>query len=514
MTARKLALNLQPNSLKANIAINYVSQIYSIGIGLVMSPIYLARMGPEAFGLVGFFTMMTAWFQLLDMGLTPMLAREVARFRGGAVGPEALRSLLRVLEIAFVAVGVIAGLAAVFAAHGIATHWLTARVLAPQQVIQSVMLMGLTVPLRWISGLYRGVCNGFERQVWLGWFTIVIATLRFVGILAIFATVGTMPTAFFAYQLCIAALELAGLFVVAYLFVPRHVPAVLTLAPLKANLRFSLMIAFGASVWVATTQMDKLVLSKVLTLSEYGIFSIGVMAASVINALNGPLSEAVLPRLTRLAATGDMPGVSALYSQATQLICVIVAPPVAMLAFFAEPILTAWTRNPSVAHHAAPILCLYAVGNGLLAITAFPYYLQSANGDLRLHVVNNILLLVFLIPGVILAATHYGGVGAGSVWVGINLLALLFWIPIVHARFLDGSHMHWLLRDVGAVVAPVALAAWLARSLLPLPDGRWQVLAVLALLGCTLLTVAATGSSTAQALLKRWLLRRRQQVVS
>lgn len=312
-----MASRLQPNTLKASIALNYVSQIYGIGIALVMSPIYLARMGPEAYGLVGFFTMMSAWFQLLDMGLTPMLSREVARFRGGAVGPEMLRSLLRILELAFAAVGVIAGLAVVIMAHTIATHWLNPKELSPQQVTTSVMLMGLTVPLRWISGLYRGVCNGFERQVWLGWFTVAIATLRFVGILVIFATVGTMPTAFFGYQLCIAALELACLAMLSYAFIPRHVAARLTLAPLKANLSFSLMIAFAAGVWILTTQMDKLVLSKVLTLSEYGVFSIGAVAASVIISLNGPLSEAVLPRLTRLAAAGDMPGVTALYSHST-----------------------------------------------------------------------------------------------------------------------------------------------------------------------------------------------------
>jgi len=510
MFTKKLASRLQPNSLKASIALNYVSQIYGIGIALVMSPIYLARMGPEAYGLVGFFTMMSAWFQLLDMGLTPMLSREVARFRGGAVGPEMLRSLLRILELAFAAVGVIAGLAVVIMAHTIATHWLNPKVLSPQQVTTSVMLMGLTVPLRWISGLYRGVCNGFERQVWLGWLTVAIATLRFVGILVIFATVGTMPTAFFSYQLCIAALELVCFATLSYAFIPRHVPAVLTLAPLKANLSFSLMIAFAAVVWILTTQMDKLVLSKVLTLSEYGVFSIGAVAASVIISLNGPLSEAVLPRLTRLAASGDMPAVAALYSQSTQIICTIVAPPVTILAFFAEPVLNAWTQNPQVAHQAAPILCLYAIGNGLLAIGTFPYYLQSAKGDLRLHVLNNILLLVISVPGVILAAARYGGIGAGSVWVAINLLCLIFWVPIVHARFFDGSHLKWVLRDICAIVVPVALMAWIAALAVPMPAGRFQVLAILAGLGCGLLGVATAASSTARTLIRQWLARNSQ----
>jgi O-antigen/teichoic acid export membrane protein len=207
---------------------------------------------------------------------------------------------------------------------------------------------------------------------------------------------------------------------------------------------------------------------------------------------------------------GDMLGVASLYSRSTQLICVVVAPPVAILAFFSEPVLNAWTHNPAVAHHAAPILCLYAVGNGLLAISAFPYYLQSAKGDLRLHVLNNILLLVLSVPGVILAAMHYGGIGAGAVWVAVNLLCLIFWVPIVHARFFDGSHLKWLLRDVCAVVVPVALVAWIAALTVPMPAGRFMVLSILAVLGCALLMVATASSSTARALIRQRLSRRLQ----
>jgi O-antigen/teichoic acid export membrane protein len=63
-------------SLKRNILANYASQTYVTLIGILMLPVYLRYMGAEACGLVGFFTMLNALFQLLDMGLTPTLARE------------------------------------------------------------------------------------------------------------------------------------------------------------------------------------------------------------------------------------------------------------------------------------------------------------------------------------------------------------------------------------------------------------------------------------------------------
>ena len=88
-------------SIKQNLIANYASQLYVMAIGVVMAPVYLSYMGQEAYGLIGFFIVMGAWFQLLDIGLTPTLVRETARFRGGAIGVNNLRSLLRALEIFF-----------------------------------------------------------------------------------------------------------------------------------------------------------------------------------------------------------------------------------------------------------------------------------------------------------------------------------------------------------------------------------------------------------------------------
>ncbi|NTW89015.1 MAG: oligosaccharide flippase family protein, partial [Desulfobulbaceae bacterium] len=94
-------------SLKKNIISNYISQIYGTLIGIVMVPLYIRYMGTEAYGLVGFFAMLQAWFQLLDMGLAPTMARETARFQGGATDALSLRRLLRVLEGIFFGVAIV-----------------------------------------------------------------------------------------------------------------------------------------------------------------------------------------------------------------------------------------------------------------------------------------------------------------------------------------------------------------------------------------------------------------------
>ncbi|MCI5140051.1 MAG: hypothetical protein D3922_16960, partial [Candidatus Electrothrix sp. AR1] len=65
-------------SLKKNIFANYVSQFAQILIGILAMPVYIKYMGAEAYGLVGFYIMLQAWMQLLDLGMTPTLIRETA----------------------------------------------------------------------------------------------------------------------------------------------------------------------------------------------------------------------------------------------------------------------------------------------------------------------------------------------------------------------------------------------------------------------------------------------------
>jgi len=484
-------------SIKRNLIANYASQLYVMGIGVIMAPVYLSYMGQEAYGLIGFFIVMGAWFQLLDIGLTPTLVRETARFRGGAISVNTLRSLLRALEIFFGIVSVAGGGAIVLLSKQIATDWLKVQHLPIEDVTQAIVLMGLAIPLRWIAGLYRSVVNGFEQQVWLGGYNIAIATFRFIGVLGIFKTLGATPENFFSYQLALAAIELGGLALMTYRLVRRGSVAreKFSWGPFRDNLTFSLTIAFTSTVWLALIQTDRMVLSKTLTLSAYGVFSIAIVAAATVSALNGALGQAILPRLTKFVAESDTAGMTNLYHNATQMACVIAAPVVATLAFFANPVLASWTGKVAIAHQAAPILVLYAIGNGLAWLSSFPYYLQYAKGNLRLHLIGNTIQLLFFVPLIFLAAEYYGPVGTGTVWALSNGLFFLIYTPIVHMRFFPGNHWKWLSGDILPIILPVAATGWLLSFILRWPSGRWLIFSQSFAVGLLLLTIGALFSS-------------------
>lgn len=485
-------------SLKHNILANYASQIYVTLIGIVMVPLYVKYMGAEAYGLVGFFAMLQAWFQLLDMGLTPTMARETARFNGGASDALSLRRLLRALEGIFIGIAVLGCAAMVAGSGAIASSWLKVQQLPLAEVQHAILLMAVIVALRWVCGLYRGAINGFERLVWLSGFNIAVATARFVLVIPLFMYVGTSPTEFFSYQLVVAMIELMVLVTKTYRLLPKANAGQRTpwqWAPLRGLLKFSLTIAFTSSVWVLVTQTDKLLLSKLLPLADYAYFTLAVLVASGVMVISGPISAALLPRLTKLAAEGDEAGLIRLYRNATQLVGVIAIPAALVLAFFAEQVLWAWTGDAAIARSAAPVLTLYALGNGILALGAFPYYLQFAKGDLTLHLIGNALFVLLLIPALVWATWQYGVIGAGYAWLGANSVYFLIWVPKVHRRFVKGLHTQWLLRDIGMTVCLAVAATALACVLIDWPQNRSYVFVLITLVSMTVLTISAIGSS-------------------
>lgn len=477
-------------TFKRNILASYASQIYVTTAGIVMVPLYIQYMGAEAYGLVGFFAMLQAWFNLLDMGLSPTMSRESARFNGGAISALEYRLLSRALEGLFAGIALMGGVLLFVLAEPIANRWLNVNALSISETVNCLRLMAVIVSLRWVCGFYRGVITGAEQLVWLSGLNSAIATLRYILIVPILLFISAAPLGFFVFQLFVTVVELGTLAWAAY----RILPPILVeqriqwqWAPVKPVLKFALSIAFTSAVWVLVTQTDKLVLSKILPLEDYGYFTVAVLLAGGSMMVSGPISGPIMPRMARLQAEGRHDDLIALYRRATHMVVVVALPVALVLAFFAPQVLWALTGDYVLVHKAAPALTLYATGYGFLAVGAFPYYLQFAKGDLKLHLLGNALFVVILIPYVIWAANKYGMVGAGWAWLTLNFVYLIAWTPLVHHRFAPGIHKKWLLIDIFGTIAPALMVASIASYRMIWSSQRVVLIVQIAALGIFLI---------------------------
>lgn len=454
--------------LKRNIFINYLSQLYMAGLNILVVPIYLKLLGAEAYGLIGVFVMAQGLMQILDIGLSAMLSREATKF---AVSPETapmFRYVFDKVSKFFITLSLVLIVVGIPLANLFALDWFNYKTLNPDEVLLAANLIVIIVAIRFLITPLRNVLLGLEKHVWLNVVVILMGSLKYLGIIPIMVYYSKAAGVFFKYELCIAILEAFVISVYTLRLLPKKDPAKAQLIARTESssklIKFSLGHGFVAMIWIVLTQVDRLVLSKTLPLDQFGFYSAVVTASGGIMLLSSPLSRALLPRMTALIETEDIGALVQLYRSSTRFISLIVVPIGILIMGFSAELLLVWTGNIELAVYGQNILYWYALGNTVVAISAFPYYLQYAYGELRLHVISNIISLIIGVPLIAILAINYGAVGAAIGWAILQISSLMIGPYFMHRRFLTGMHWHWLIFDVmPGFLVPGALVFILTR---------------------------------------------------
>ena len=172
-------------TIKRNIIANYLGQALTGFMALAFLPLYIEYLGMEAYGLIGFFVVMQGLLMLLDIGMTPTLNREMARFTAGAYSPQRIRELLRSLELICCGVAVVVMVGMWSVSRYLATDWLKTESLSIDTITHALIVMAFVVGMRLCEGIYRGSLYGLEQQVWYNTAYTLPTVLRYGGALAI-----------------------------------------------------------------------------------------------------------------------------------------------------------------------------------------------------------------------------------------------------------------------------------------------------------------------------------------
>ncbi len=486
---------LSKRSVIANTALNYAGQAYVMLVGIVIMPFYLSHLGAEAYGLIGFFTVMQAWLQLLDAGMSPSLVRAVARHQGSPTGERHQGRILRSFEIMFLPMALLSALGVYAASTWIAEQWLNAQELAPQTLVNCIDLMGVVIALRLYSTLYKSGIQGLEQHAWLNAVNILIATLRYFGGLVLVSSLSQDPQDFFEFQVAVALLETLIFATRAWRQMPvAHWCTGIDWQLVKPILPFAASISLSSVLWIVLTQVDKVLLSEILPLDQYGYFSLVALITTGIMMLTNPLVQALLPRLTVLVAEDRQQDMQNLFLAANRFVCTFLFPLAAIVALHAEPLLYAWTGDQAAAQWGRSILCWYALGSAIMAASAFQFYLQYAYGQMRLHIWYSVISAVITVPVMFLAIQYQGTYGAALAFFSLRAVSFAIWPMIVHQRLAPGIHGQWL-RDILRISAMTAVGLVCSEPVFRMIEQQNRTTVLLALAASGLITLALVAAS-------------------
>lgn len=449
-------------SIRRNFAFGLANSIWTAVIGLLVVPLYLKYLGVEAYGLIGFFVTMQAILQLLDMGLAPAINRETAR-NLAAGNLSGSGNLLHTLAIVYWSMaGVIALLLIAFAPL-IASSWLQSKHLAQQAISNSVMLMGLVVACRWPIGLYQGALIGAQRLAASSIVSIAMVTLGNLGAVAVLAFVSPTIEAFFIWQAGASLVYAITIRWAAWRTIGRATSVSFDVGQLKTVWRFSAGMSGIAFLGLLLNQLDKVLLSKIITLEAFGHYMLASVLVSGLFVIVSPTFNTIYPRFTAMVAAGEIAKLTEIYRLGTRALATILFPAAMMLAAFSEELVQIWTGNPDVASHVAPILSLLVMGTAIQGIMYFPYALQLAYGMTSLPLTICTVMVLAMVPMTIFLAWNYQAEGGAMAWLAVNVLYLLLGTWLTHRQLLKDIRNKWLTNDVGIPLIFSVIAGLVAR---------------------------------------------------
>lgn len=465
------------------------------------------------YGLVGVFALLRTWLSQFDVGLTPALSREMARFRAGAHDAVSIRNLLRSIEWLTLGLALFIFLLVWCGGEFLASNWLKLGDIPKASVISSIRWMGLVIALQFFDTTYRGALLGLQHQVTYNILCASFATLRHVGSWLVLALLAPTLEMFFAWQALVAGCNLLTTAFFVHRLLPKSSSEThFSLNALRDVWRFSAGMLGITSLALLLTQVDKTLLSHLIPLEEFALYALAGTAAGILNLAITPVLQAIYPRMVELVTREDETGFVKSYHASAQVITALGAPVLILLAMYPEGVLFLWTNDRNIAEASGPILAVLACGTFANVVMRMPYESMLAHGWTSLTLRVNVVAVLFLVPLLLILVPRYGAIGAAWVWLCLNLGYIVFTIQLMHRRILQGEMLRWYGFDVGFPLLAAASVGWLFRVLQPSSyESRLFLFLQFTLVGILALLAAVAASPALRLIVVERLLKRRSK---
>jgi O-antigen/teichoic acid export membrane protein len=454
-------LNRQALNLVANFSGVGARLIFSLVFGIV----YFRLLGSESYGLIGFYASLAALSSLFDLGLNQTTVREVARRDADGERAGEVRDVVFTLQFVLGGIGLLLGLLVALFARPIAASWFSISRLAVPEVTVSVALMGGALALLFPANFFYGTLIGLQRQVLSN--SLIVAATAFRGALSVAGLLvfGSSPVIYFSAQIIASAIEAGALGIVVWGLLPP--------SPQRPRFDAGLLKStwkFTSGTWLAVTFAqiamlgDKIILSALLPLHLFGLYSLAVTVTSAIQRLAAPFTNTYFPYFVRLKEEDRPDALLGAYRRASEFASAIFLSAGLLLIAYAAPIAHLLSTDAADAARLGWLIALLAAANTVNVEMALPFSLQFSHGITAIALRINLTLCVLYPAALVVLVPRYGVEAAAALWLAANALMFPFLIAMTHRLILPGQAWRWLLRTLllpgcGAALALVAGAA-------------------------------------------------------
>jgi O-antigen/teichoic acid export membrane protein len=435
-------------SLKLNVIANFAGNFASAIISFIFIPIYVKYIGAEAYGLIGFYTALSGFIQIMDFGMSGTLNRAISKIRINENEKRLSLNLFRSFDVINTIVAILIAISFYFLSEYFAENWFNNTSLHKREIQNSIILMGFIIAFRWPTSLYLAAFNGLEKQVLINYVQLLHSIFSSAGAIIILHFFESSIIAFFQWQLISVIL----LVIVLKLLILKEIKLfdykghfdLISISKIK---KFAVTLGFITLFSATYAHLDKIIISKFISLEDFSFYSIAASIAAILYKFIYPVSGAIYPRIVQQIHSEPENVIINFFHKSSQIIAVLVIPLGLTLCFFSDDLILIWSQNGELSRNVAPITSILTMGTILTGITSTSQQYQLAYGYTKILFYQNLCGSLLLVPLLYFLINLFGVYGAAMVWVIINFLQLTVSQYFFFSKFLKKEAKQWAIHD-------------------------------------------------------------------
>ncbi|MGD0576952.1 MAG: oligosaccharide flippase family protein [Candidatus Staskawiczbacteria bacterium] len=454
------------SKLSKNIVYSLLGQGSVLIISFLAVKIIFHKLGGDAMGIIYFTASINAILvTVLEMGVSSTTAREVAGHF--AHDKDYVKKLIQTSSLFYWGIYLLSSLFIFFMAPFFVQKWIHLQTLNPTMVIYILRILGISSIIVLPRIFYYSLLRGLQKMGITNLIDVAGSGMQQLGAILIlvlgggFLHVVYWLAATYVIEVLIYFFACAHFFSFSY-FIPGF-----SLDVVKRNFKFTIgttLISIFSGIY---SQMDKIIISKLLPVATLGYYSFAYGGVSQGTMLTNSVSQAVYPSFSALAKAGDRGSLMSQYHKLQDLVCFGILPMFALVPFILMPLFS-YLLNKNVAYlllFPTTLLCLGFYINGTMTV---PYMFSLAVGKPGITAKMNFYSLFIVLPVMAVLIYFFGLTGAGLSWVFYNLFGYFYAIPRMCRECLDIKTRYWYFHIFRILILAILTygASWFILGIL------------------------------------------------
>lgn len=402
-------------------------------LSIIAIPIYIHILGVADWGIVAACVSLQIIANFVDAGFSQIVPRWVAQDSGNV---KLLRNYLILLRRVFFILGLFIFALLQFSANYLAHDWFVTTATEAKVLELAIRIFAFQLFFQFINSLYIGFWFGMARQVGINVRTCFFGTIKHLLTISVLYFIESAPWVYTLVFATVAFLELATNFQ-AMERVLRNEGEQTCLnvgedheLKLTSFLKQVFILSISIIIGLSASQLDRIVLSLVLSVRDLGIYTVMFSAAAAVLQLQSPWTKANFPNLVRNIKDNGFP--TARQFQIISFGSLIFGLlPCAIIYTYSGSILDIWLNNDALSSVGEPVLQLLMIAMGLNSIYSGPYQIIIASGRDRVVLFINLFSTGTTLVFINFAYDDMGILLGAYIWIALTtsqLICGLLWL--------------------------------------------------------------------------------------